>query len=58
MIRYLPKSPANMKLGTIKAAERRINELECCIGLIECLSMMISETEFYQNRNEILSNKK
>lgn len=30
----------------------------CSIAFIECLSVMLSETEFYQNRNEILVNEK
>ncbi len=56
--RYLPKSPANMKSGSTRAASRRIKELECCIALVESLSVMLSETEFYQNRNEVLAHEK
>ncbi len=58
IVRYLPKSPANMTSGSKKAASRRIKELECCVALVETLSMMLSETEFFQNRNEVLSHEK
>jgi len=56
LIRYLPKSPANMFSN--RAPYRRIKELECSIALIECLSVMFNETEFYKNRNDVLSHER
>ena len=56
ILRYLPQSPANLKIA--KAKHRRIQELESAILFVECLSVMINETEFYANRNEILSFEK
>ena len=44
LIRFLPKSPANMFSN--RSIYRRINELECSIAYIECLSVMFNETEF------------
>lgn len=41
-----------------RAPYRRIKELECSIALIECLSVMFNETEFYKNRNDVLSHER
>jgi hypothetical protein len=56
LIRFLPKSPANMFSN--RSIYRRINELECSIAYIECLSVMFNETEFLKNRNVILYDQK
>jgi hypothetical protein len=51
--RYLPRSPANMRNGD-ESLVRRLGELDCCVGLVETLSEMLSETEFLRHRNEFL----
>jgi hypothetical protein len=42
----------------MKMIKKNLNLKRCCIAVIECLSAMLNETEFYESRRQVLKNDK